>query len=416
MVYLFSTLIAIVLLLSWKYILRLEPAGIFAAMWVCFGVLTLLLQNYIDLRFDGCVFVLAGVAFFAAGTIFSDTFYHPTTQDIQIQFKKQWVTPLLLIMLVAAMVTPLYSIVLHGFSLRALLDMREVLEMNKDISSDRYAGAEAYNVVSQFFLIFSYAAPAIGGFCFRLVGKWQKTLCILTLIPCTFIALTQSLKMGMIASFILFFASYIVCSYTYGLSIRIRGKIILRFVLIVFGFLLTLFISMVFRTGEVSEKTILEISEKFITYTIGHMYNVDLWYTSYIPTELTWGSRTFMGISNLLGLEDRVQGIYQEYNNIGKNGFFGISNTFTIFRPLVEDFSEAGAMVVMFVMGIIGNMAVKALSARRLVIFNQVVLVALYAFLMWSFSASFYAYTTYLAMFALVFMLLYLLQRKVPTC
>jgi hypothetical protein len=61
-------------------------------------------------------------------------------------------------------------------------------------------------------------------------------------------------------------------------------------------------------------------------------------------------------------------------------------------------------------------MAVKALSARRLVIFNQVVLVALYAFLMWSFSASFYAYTTYLAMFALVFMLLYLLQRKVPTC
>jgi oligosaccharide repeat unit polymerase len=222
--------------------------------------------------------------------------------------------------------------------------------------------------------------------------------------------------MGMIASFILFFASYIVCSYTYGLSIRIRGKIILRFVLIVFGFLLTLFISMVFRTGEVSEKTILEISEKFITYTIGHMYNVDLWYTSYIPTELTWGSRTFMGISNLLGLEDRVQGIYQEYNNIGKNGFFGISNTFTIFRPLVEDFSEAGAMVVMFVMGIIGNMAVKALSARRLVIFNQVVLVALYAFLMWSFSASFYAYTTYLAMFALVFMLLYLLQRKVPTC
>jgi oligosaccharide repeat unit polymerase len=222
--------------------------------------------------------------------------------------------------------------------------------------------------------------------------------------------------MGMIASFILFFASYIVCSYTYGLSIRIRGKIILRFVLIVFGFLLTLFISMVFRTGEVSEKTILEISEKFITYTIGHMYNVDLWYTSYIPTELTWGSRTFMGISNLLGLEDRVQGIYQEYNNIGKNGFFGISNTFTIFRPLVEDFSEAGAMVVMFVMGIIANMAVKALSARRLVIFNQVVLVALYAFLMWSFSASFYAYTTYLAMFALVFMLLYLLQRKVPTC
>lgn len=416
MVYLFSVLIVIVLLISWRYILRLEPAGIFAAMWVCFGVLTLLLQHYIDLRFDGCVFVMAGVAFFVAGTFFSDTFYQPTATDIQIQFKQQWVTPLLLVMLIAAMVTPLYSIVLHGFSLRALLDMREILEMNKDISSDRYAGAEAYNVVSQFFLIFSYAAPAIGGFCFRLVSRWQKVLCIITLIPCTFIALTQSLKMGMIASFILFFASYIVCSYTYGLPIRIKGKIILRFVVIVAGFLLTLFISMVFRTGEVSEKTIWEIGEKFITYTIGHMHNVDFWYTSYIPTELTWGSKTFMGVSNLLGLEDRVQGIYQEYNNIGKNGFFGISNTFTIFRPLVEDYGEAGAMVVMFAMGVIANMAVKALKAHRLVVLNQVALVALYAFLMWSFSASFYAYTTYLAMFALVFMLLYLLQRKEPAC
>ena len=191
MVYLFSVLIVIVLLISWRYILRLEPAGIFAAMWVCFGVLTLLLQHYIDLRFDGCVFVMAGVAFFVAGTFFSDTFYQPTATDIQIQFKQQCVTPLLLVMLIAAMVTPLYSIVLHGFSLRALLDMREILEMNKDISSDRYAGAEAYNVVSQFFLIFSYAAPAIGGFCFRLVGRWQKVLCIITLIPCTFIALTQ---------------------------------------------------------------------------------------------------------------------------------------------------------------------------------------------------------------------------------
>ncbi|MBR0188164.1 MAG: hypothetical protein IJQ09_06235, partial [Prevotella sp.] len=84
-----------------------------------------MLQDYIDLRFDGCVFVLAGVTFFVAGTIFSDTFYQPEATSVQIQFKEQWVTPLLLFMLVAAMVTPLYSIVLHGFSLRALLDMRE---------------------------------------------------------------------------------------------------------------------------------------------------------------------------------------------------------------------------------------------------------------------------------------------------
>ena len=220
----------------------------------------------------------------------------------------------------------------------------------------------------------------------------------------------------MIASFILFFASYIVCSYTYGLPIRMKGKVILNFALVIVGFLLTLFISMVFRTGEVSQKTILEISEKFVSYAIGHMHNVDFWYTSYQPTELTWGSKTFMGVSNLLGIEERVQGIYQEYNNVGQNGFYGISNTFTIFRPLVEDFSEVGAMVAMFVMGVIANMSLKAVIAHRATIFNQVVLVAIFAFLMWSFSASFYAYTTYLAMFVLVFILFHFIQKRVLAC
>ena len=416
MVYLFCALIIIALLISWKYILRLEPAGIFAALWIFFAVSALLLQNYIDLRFDGCTFILAGVIFFVAGTIFSDYFFRPTPSETKLELRKKWVTPLLIILLVGAMVNPLYSIILHGFSLRALLDMREVLEMNKGISEDRYAGAEAHDVVNQFFLIFSYAAPVIGGLCFRLVGKWNKVLCILTLIPCTFIALTQSLKMGMIASFILFFAAYIVCSYTYGLPIRMKGKIILRFALVIVGFLGTLFISMVFRTGEVTEKTILEISEKFVSYAVGHMHNIDMWYTSYQPTDLTWGSRTFLGISNILGIEERVQGIYPEFLNVGKNGFFGISNTYTIFRPLVEDFGEVGAMVAMFIMGVIGNMSLKAVTAHRATIFNQVILVALFAYLMWSFSASFYAYTTYLAMFVVAYILLNLIQTKASSC
>ena len=416
MVYLFSALTIAILLLSWKYILRLEPAGIFAMLWIFMAVSVLLLQEYIDLNFNGCSFVMTGVLFYVAGTIFSDYFYHPTPSGTRIELKTQWVTPLLFVLLAGAMVNPIYSIFLNGFTLRALLDMRELLEMNKEISISRYSGNEVYNVFNQFFLIFSYAAPVIGGFCYRLVGKWVKVLCVITLIPCTFIALTQSLKMGMIASFILFFGAYITSSYTYGLPIRLKAKVILRLALIVFGFIGTLFISMVFRTGEVSEKAILEVSSTLISYAVGHMHSVDVWYTTYQPTDLTWGSHTFFGISNLLGLAERVQGIYPEFMNIGKNGFFGISNTFTIFRPLTEDFGEAGAMVFVFLLGVIGNMAIKAITMHRRVVFFQVVLVALYAFLMWSFSASFYAYTTFLTMFALVFVILYAIQKEIPAC
>ena len=81
MVYLFFVLTVTLLLLSWKYILRLEPAGIFGALWIAFAVLTLLLQNYINLNFEGCVFIITGVIFFVSGTIFSDYFYQPTPSD-----------------------------------------------------------------------------------------------------------------------------------------------------------------------------------------------------------------------------------------------------------------------------------------------------------------------------------------------
>ena len=405
-------LIIALLSLSWKYILRLEPAGIFAAMWAFFAGAVMLLQNQIEQRHEGQIFVLVSVTIFVMGTIFCDTIYQPEATGKKLEMRKGWITPILLILIAGAIVNPIYSIALHGFSLQALLSMQDLLNMNRAISEDRYYTGEAYSVINQFFLIFSYAAPVIGGFCYRLVGKLNKSLCIITLIPGTFIALTQSMKMVMMTSFILWFASYIVCSYSYNLPIHIKPKVILRFILIILGFFFVLFISMVFRTGEVSERTILDISQKFVTYALGHMHCIDMWYTTYTPAELAWGSKTFMGISNLLGIEERVQGIYPEYLNIGKNGFYGISNVYTIFRPLVEDVGEAGTMLVMFFMGYISNYSFKNIITHRNVFVNQVVIIAIFAYLMWSFVASFYAYTSYLAMFFLIYLILRFIQKE----
>ena len=47
MTFLIITLIVILLLLSWKYIVRLEPAGVFAAMWSVMFVCILLLQEFL---------------------------------------------------------------------------------------------------------------------------------------------------------------------------------------------------------------------------------------------------------------------------------------------------------------------------------------------------------------------------------
>lgn len=406
----------ILLALSWKYILRLEPAGVFAAMWIFFFAAVLLMQHYIELRYEGILFIAGCVILFVLGTLSCDAVYHPKASPSELIFRKERALPLLLLLFAGAMLNPLYSILLHGFSLQALLDMRELLEMNKGISEDRYFQGGVSNAANQFFLIFCYAAPLMGGFCYRLVGRWTKGLCLLTLIPGIFIALTQSMKMGMITGFVLWFTGYFVCSFSYGLSMRIRPRNILYATIGMTTFFAILFISMVFRTGEVSEKTLQEISQKFMTYALGHFHCFDMWYTTHEPASYTLGTRTLMGISNVLGLEERMQGVYQEYYQIGKNGYHGISNIFTVFRPLIEDFGEAGACLFMFFTGFLSKLSLTNLIGRRNVFLNQVIITAAYAYLLWSFGASFFAYTSYVAMFFLAYILFRLLQQDRVPC
>ena len=416
MTFLITTLIIILLILSWKYIQRLEPAGMFAMVWSVMFVGILLLQEFFELRFYGILYLIGLVIIFSLGTFFCDAMVHPEPSGTTLAFRKRLALPVMFVLLVGAMVNPIYSIVLHGFSLQALLSMQDLLNLNKGMSEMRYAGAEVHDVVSQFFLIFSYTAPLLGGFCYRWSNKLTKTVCILTLIPGMFIALTQSMKMVMMTGFILWFTGFFVCSFSYGKPMRIKAKTLIYSIVGLFGFFIILFSSMVFRTGEVSERTILDISEKFFTYALGHFHCFDIWFTSYEPANYTWGTKTLMGLSNLLGLEERGQGIYAEYMQVGKNGYHGISNVFTAFRPLIEDFGEAGSYAVMFILGFLSKLSLKNLTAGRMIFLNQTVLSAVYAYLIWSFAASFFAYTSYLAMFFLAYFLFRMLQKETAPC
>lgn len=415
MTILIIALIIILLLLSWRYILKLEPAGVFALLWAVTTPVVLLLQHYIALRFAGILYIIGGVVCFVLGTVFCDTTYHPRQEDRQLVFRREWALPVMTVLFVGAMVNPLYSIILHGFNLQALLSMQDLLNMNKQISEDRYMSGDVSNIVNQFFLIFCYAAPLFGGFCYRWTGRWTRLVCILTLIPGMFIALTQSMKMGMITGFVLWLTGYLVCSFSYGLSLRIRLRHWLYVLLGFAGFFGVLFSSMVFRTGEISERTIIEISQKFVTYALGQFHCFDMWFAFHEPAAYSWGAKTFLGISNALGLEDRIQGVYQEYYQIGQNGYYGISNIFTIFRSLIEDFGESGAYLVLFVMGFLTKASLKALVCRRHIFLNQVVVTAAYAYLLWSFATSFFAYTSYIATFVVAYALFHLLQKESRT-
>jgi oligosaccharide repeat unit polymerase len=329
-----------------------------------------------------------------------------------LKFDKKVANILLVALFFAAFVNPIYTIILHGFSLSSLFNIVTLLQMNNTISVDRYSGADYTNTFNQLMLVFSYSAPLFGGFCYRLVDRFGKTFSLLSIVPCIFVAFTQAMKMGLITSVFLWFCGFLVCSFTYNLQIKIKTKTLFIIIGGSVGFFALLFLSMILRTGEISDRIVEDITNKFFTYAFGFVPCFDIWFDSSNVSEYTYGAKSFFGVSNALGILERLDGIYQEWIPFGKDGFKGESNVYTVFRVLVEDFGPAPSCLVMLLLGGISSIVMQNLNAKKNIYLNQILMVAIYSYIMWSFVTSFFAYTSYLVMFFVVYILLNIIQEK----
>lgn len=406
-------LVILLLIISWNYIIRIEPAGLFAAMWALLITVIIGCQGFVIIRYTGLLFILACVYSFLIGTIFVNTYYHPIpSTNINLKFNKKVANTLLVALFFAAFVNPIYTVILHGFSISSIFNIVTLLQMNNTISVDRYSGADYTNTFNQLMLVFSYSAPLFGGFCYRLVDKFGKTFSLLSIVPCIFVAFTQAMKMGLITSVFLWFCGFLVCSFTYNLQIRIKTKTLFLITGGSIGFFSLLFLSMILRTGEISDRIVEDITNKFFTYAFGFVPCFDIWFDSSNVSEYTYGAKSFFGVSNALGILERLDGIYQEWIPFGKDGFKGESNVYTVFRVLVEDFGPAPSCLVMLLLGGLSSIVMQNLNAKKNIYLNQILMAAIYSYIMWSFVTSFFAYTSYLVMFFVVYLLLNIVQEK----
>lgn len=406
-------LVILLLIISWNYIIRIEPAGLFAAMWALLITVIIGCQGFVIIRYTGLLFILACVYSFLIGTIFVNTYYHPIpSTNINLKFNKKVANTLLVALFFAAFVNPIYTVILHGFSISSIFNIVTLLQMNNTISVDRYSGADYTNTFNQLMLVFSYSAPLFGGFCYRLVDKFGKTFSLLSIVPCIFVAFTQAMKMGLITSVFLWFCGFLVCSFTYNLQIRIKTKTLFLIIGGSIGFFSLLFLSMILRTGEISDRIVEDITNKFFTYAFGFVPCFDIWFDSSNVSEYTYGAKSFFGVSNALGILERLDGIYQEWIPFGKDGFKGESNVYTVFRVLVEDFGPAPSCLVMLLLGGLSSIVMQNLNAKKNIYLNQILMAAIYSYIMWSFVTSFFAYTSYLVMFFVVYLLLNIVQEK----
>ena len=126
---------------------------------------------------------------------------------------------------------------------------------------------------------------------------------------------------------------------------------------------------------------------------------------------LKYGVMTFMGIANAIGLADRKLGLYSDFVYFGRLNKTSKSNVYTIFRLLIDDFGIIGALAFLFILGFISSKAVAFINQRKWLFLSQVVLVAIYSLIMWSFATSIWAYTSILCAYGLAFIIFSILQK-----
>lgn len=402
----------ILLFLSWNQIRYLEPAGVISLLWLFLTGACLILSHYLVLSFYGIAYILVVLIAFSIGSSYVRT-NKQTGKTRRFFFDKDRAFIIVCIVTVVGFIKPIYDLTSQGFNVFLMREIEDIVAMNNEMSVQRYSDAVETSNATQLLGVFSYAAPMLAGFCLPHFRGWKRVVCFLSLVSSIFGALTQGAKMGLLMSVFTMLTGYLVSCRSLGKRLDLANANILKWGVAVLALFATLVVSMVFRAGQVDGDTLVSVLEKFVSYALGSVPCFDSWFVM-APVSLdahTFGAKTFWGISNFLGVLNRESGIYQEMISFGKNGLDGLSNVFTIFRVLIEDFGYITPLLLAFLLGYGTKRVYVALPIQgkgRSV--YQVLLMAIYAYIFWSFVTSFFAYTTYLVMLGFVWLMLYIIQ------
>jgi hypothetical protein len=155
---------------------------------------------------------------------------------------------------------------------------------------------------------------------------------------------------------------------------------------------------------------------KLVTAAFGHMSVFSSWLTEYWTQTYspTLGTYTFAGPLEMMGLRQRIPGIFE---NVVELIAGETSNIYTGFRPLIQDFTMPGALAILGVLGVVGGASYRAVAAGN---WGAVpVLVASYMTMIWTPITWFWIYNSLTATVVAVGLIVFFIRmwrrsRHVP--
>jgi oligosaccharide repeat unit polymerase len=260
------------------------------------------------------------------------------------------------------------------------------------LSVERYAGEQTPFLV-RVLVTWTFPAALLGGMSFAIASSRRaRLLCFMPLLPALAFSLVQAAKANTLIAVVLGISGYLAMRTlsSQRASTNKRTGLITLVAALATG--LSFFFAVDTLRSHTQKQNDLEVQSDFgrvKSTAIGYLSVFSYWADrpeGLDSIHLNFGEYTFGGLLQTAGLSKREVGIYTDMVTVGSDD----SNIYTAFRGLVEDFTALGAALVCVMAGYASGRAYS--RAGRGLIWDVLVLIGFYGFLVWSPIGSLFVY------------------------
>ena len=238
-------------------------------------------------------------------------------------------------------------------------------------------------ITTQITSITIYGNAFLGGVYFLAVEKENKKFASIVFLPGILQTVTTSGKLGFIITVFMFAIGMIAYRLKNPETVTLLSywHTIKKYGIYGVGALFMLFMSLLFRFGQINSFYINATKRKFVNYAFGSVAAFNIWFNSREIETLGYGSHTFTGILNTFGIVKRERGVYTE---LATSSFWN-TNVFTAFRGIILDYGFWGSIIFMLFWGFLSGYAYNSYVHRKtygnLILLSFVYLSVLYSFI-----------------------------------
>jgi len=334
----------------------LSPPFLFTLMWAFIIVFSVISGGGYYFSFSALLFLFGLIAAFNFGWIFRKTQKNIKLKSIVESQPLDRFHYINICGSLACWISIILLINQYSPTIFSSLDRNSLSSLSATLSVERYEGKRLSSVIMLCISI-NYLSCFTGGMVAALSKNiWQRLFSISVILPLLIFSVIYTSRSVLLYGIVMFVSSWFLSQSFIGTEKKFQVQFKWIFIAIsgALGLFLLFIVSQGLRMGinEISLSTFDRLFSYLRVWFAGNISSFCMWYDQPNVSPLySYGSYTFAGISEIAGFGMRVPGMYT--NSYDVSGKLEVTNIYTIFRFLIDDFGWIGAFVFCIILGLI---------------------------------------------------------------